>query len=132
MKNATLAMIGGPTGHLARLEDFVGSSIRGVRSPEYVETLGDLPQSAIHDLTRDMHRSGDDERVVYVVYSYKTPIAWVLGKVNEHGQLTRGGDDRSVVVIPDVFYSKSTTKHQDMCRAWLGAQRNFHTWNSEE
>jgi hypothetical protein len=39
--------------------------------------------------------------VEYVVYSYGTPIAWVLKR----------GD----VVIPDVKYSVTTTNHQSQC-----------------
>ncbi len=43
--------------------------------------------------------------VVYTVTSYATPIAWVRA------------DGR--VVIPDQGYSVTTTRHQNLCHAWL-------------
>lgn len=46
----------------------------------------------------------------YVVLSYDTPIAW---HVAEHK-----GDD-AYWVVPDEFYSGTTTKHQDIVRAAL-------------
>lgn len=46
------------------------------------------------------------ERIVYVVWSYQTPIAWVLDDV-VCGE----------VVIPDVKYSRTTTQHQGMLYA---------------
>lgn len=41
----------------------------------------------------------------YVVWSYSTPIAGV----------TRGGE----VVIPDLYYSSTTSRGQNLCRAYL-------------
>lgn len=66
-----------------------------------------FPGSALHkgrlnDLDRDdLNRS----IVVYVVYSYQTPIAWV----------SDGG------VVTNVFqrFSNSTTNHQSACRQYL-------------
>lgn len=46
------------------------------------------------------------ERIVYVVWSYQTPIAWVLDDV-VCGE----------VVIPEVKYSRTTTQHQGMLYA---------------
>lgn len=43
--------------------------------------------------------------VVYTVYSYATPIAWV----------TSDGK----VVCPDVKYSSTTTSHQRLCQTYL-------------
>jgi len=43
--------------------------------------------------------------VIYAVTSYATPIAWV----RQDGQ----------VVIPDEGYSATTSRHQNLCRAWL-------------
>ncbi|QIN94562.1 hypothetical protein PP460_gp014 [Streptomyces phage Muntaha] len=73
---------------LARRESFTTSgALRGVERPEYV-TLGQLP--------REWHTSA--LAAVYVVYSYRTPIAW----------LTRTG----VWVMPDTRYSVTTSRHQ--------------------
>lgn len=56
--------------------------------------------------------SGDDlsafravQGSVYVVKSYNTPIAWVT----EDGTVT----------IPDTRYSATTSRQQNLCRAWL-------------
>ena len=43
--------------------------------------------------------------IVFAVRSYATPIAWVRA------------DGRTV--IPPVIYSPTTTRHQNLCRAWL-------------
>ncbi|GAA4896033.1 hypothetical protein HNR25_001820 [Streptomonospora salina] len=43
--------------------------------------------------------------ISYAVYSYATPIAWVRCD--------------GVPVIPEVGYSVTTTRHQNLCRAWL-------------
>lgn len=43
--------------------------------------------------------------LVYVVYSYQTPIAWVTSDGKTH--------------IPDVKYSVTTTKHQHIARKAL-------------
>ncbi|MEV4642754.1 hypothetical protein AB0J80_35965 [Actinoplanes sp. NPDC049548] len=50
-------------------------------------------------------RDGVKDAPVYVVSSYGTPIAWV----------TQGGD----VVIPEVTYSPTTTRHQKIARRAL-------------
>lgn len=50
-------------------------------------------------------RDCDDPGISYVVYSYATPIAWVRAD--------------GVSVVPDVGYSATTTRHQNLCRAWL-------------
>ncbi|MFC5833272.1 hypothetical protein [Nonomuraea insulae] len=47
----------------------------------------------------------DVPRIVYVVLSYATPIAWVR--------------DDNRVIIPDCCYSLTTTRHQRLCRTWL-------------
>ncbi|MDX3106890.1 hypothetical protein [Nonomuraea angiospora] len=47
----------------------------------------------------------DETRIVYVVLSYATPIAWIC----DHGE----------VVIPACRYSLITTRHQQLCRTWL-------------
>ncbi|WP_433432016.1 hypothetical protein [Nonomuraea sp. CA-141351] len=47
----------------------------------------------------------DQSRIVYVVLSYATPIAWVC--------------DDGEVIIPEGRYSLITTRHQRLCRTWL-------------
>lgn len=46
------------------------------------------------------------EQPTYVVYSYRTPIAWYSEK---HGW-----------TVPEVKYSQTTTRHQSVVRAALG------------
>jgi len=73
---------------LARRESFTTSgALRGVLAPSYV-TTGQLPNEYV----------ASAHSAIYVVYSYRTPIAW----------LTPGGD----WVMPDTRYSVTTTRHQ--------------------
>lgn len=58
-----------------------------------------------HNIAKE-YRAAD---VVYTVYSYGTPIAWVL----------RGGRVR----IPNLRYSVTTTNHQGLCRVYLAGER---------
>lgn len=48
------------------------------------------------------------------VYSYSTPIAWVL--------------DDGTVVIPDHRYSSTTSGHQSLCRVYLANLSNAAPW----
>lgn len=48
--------------------------------------------------------------IAYMVMSYQTPIAWVLADID--------GDPHEVV-IPNVFYSTTTAKHQSACKSHL-------------
>lgn len=48
----------------------------------------------------------DKDHVTYVVVSWETPIAWVVQK-----------DGQESVVIPDVQYGPSTSRHQNLARA---------------
>lgn len=66
-----------------------------------LSTTGRLPKEWVNIYRSDRENPG----ISYVVYSYSTPIAWVCF------------DGR--VVIPEVGYSVTTTRHQGMCRAWL-------------
>lgn len=78
-------------------KDFQGSNLRGEANPSYVNA-GRLPEAWANEL-RTADRNGE---VAYVVYSYATPIAWVL---------TTGE-----VIMPDVKYSPSTSNHQSVTR----------------
>lgn len=61
---------------------------------------------------------------VYVVYSYDTPIAWVLEPTV--------GKDFQLYVIPDVSYSPTTGQHQTACmEAWaehMRRQGHYRRW----
>ena len=76
----------------------------------------DRPSRATGQLPRAWadayQQSYDADALVYVVYSYQTPIAWV----------TRAG----VAVIPDVKYSVTTSSHQGIARVALDVP-----WNAE-
>lgn len=53
---------------------------------------------------------------VYVVYSYDTPIAWVLE--------VQHGTSPYTYVVPDVSYSPTTGQHQYAClEAWAEARK---------
>lgn len=67
---------------------------------EGVTGTGRLPRDWADEYRADM------DHITYTVVSYSTPIAWVL--------------DNGTVVIPDVKYSVTTSKHQGMLYA-LGA-----------
>lgn len=76
-------------------------------------TAGNLSGTAGWDgsfgaLPADWHRALSDADPVYVVWSYRTPIAWVASD----GEVT----------IPDVTYSPTTTQHQHTARHGLGAK----------
>lgn len=73
---------------LARRESFTTSgALRGVDAPGYV-SMGILPREYV-----DSARTA-----VYVVYSYSTPIAWLLPS--------------GAWVVPDTRYSVTTSRHQ--------------------
>lgn len=66
---------------------------------------GQLPADWVERMRSDARESND---VLFVLYSYSTPIAW----------RTSSGE----VVVPDVRYSVTTSKHQSHARGW--AMRN--------
>lgn len=79
-------------------ETFEGNSMYAVRMLASHVSTGQL--------------SGDDLKAfraiqgeAYVVKSYNTPIAWIT----EDGTVT----------IPDTKYSATTSRQQNLCRAWL-------------
>lgn len=94
--------IGGPRGLLSRMEPFTSGSSGNMRAErfdggEYHDSVGRLPNEWVSDLR--------SIGVIYVVFSYFTPIAWVK--------------DEGGVVVPDKGYSVTTTHHQNLCKAWL-------------
>ncbi|MEU6260178.1 hypothetical protein ACFUEN_29765 [Streptomyces griseorubiginosus] len=69
--------------------------------------VGRLPQQ-----WADRYRADADAgRIVYQVYSYSTPIAWVL--------------DDGAIVVPQVRYSLTTTRHQGLLYALDKAPDSF-------
>lgn len=99
----------GEAGHLANLRSFAGNAMRGVVTPSYAEQ-GQLPTADYVALSGAIVAG----TVAYLVYSYATPIAWVLRKPGEPG-----GAPSDIVVSPDVRYSQTTSSHQASARAWL-------------
>lgn len=96
---------GGPEGLLATLTPFRGgSSMHAHRYNGVQQGTHMPPPSGGGKLPPFWHIPGS---VVYIVWSYSTPIAWV--------------DADGTVTIPDVRYSSTTTQQQSKCRAWLGA-----------
>lgn len=81
------------------------------------------PVVRLGHLPRRFHASVRE--AVYVVYSYDTPIAWVL-------EAQHGASDY-VYVIPDVGYSPTTGQHQDACmEAWAGHMRRQGTYRRSQ
>jgi len=61
-----------------------------------------MPAELAAEYRAALEDSGD---VRYTVYSYDTPIAWVLAN--------------GTVRVPEHDYSVTTRNHQGLCRAWL-------------
>lgn len=78
--------------------NFTVPNVTGVERPHAGDPLGQLPEPYLSELRQNLI----DYRVLYVVYSYATPIAWVL--------------DDETIVIPDVTYSATTSRHQGIVR----------------
>lgn len=60
---------------------------------------GRLPYEWVERYRADM------PRIIFVVRSYATPIAWIR--------------DDDQVVVPDCEYSRTTIRHQRLCDVWL-------------
>jgi hypothetical protein len=82
------------------------------------------PAVGFGHLPRKFHASARE--AVYVVYSYDTPIAWVLE--------IQQGTDPYTYVVPDVGYSLTTGQHQyAVLEAWAEALRrqgDYRRWPS--
>ena len=76
-------------------KDVTGSAMSAVWLPDRIER-GQFPAD------RELPRP---DEVEYVVYSYETPIAWLLKD--------------GTVIVPNVRYSNTTTNHQSLCRIHL-------------
>lgn len=110
--------VGGPDGLLAKLVPFNSQGAMWARrydGTRSVERLGNYPDDFSSFMERIYTPDGDEFVTVgplYVVYSYNTPIAWVIG--------------RGEVKVPDHRYSVTTTHHQNMCRSWMGTAECGH------
>jgi hypothetical protein len=93
--------VGGPDGALAHLLPFRSHGAMSA-VPYAPAEVGRLPLHWVNRYRDDQRAPG----IVYTVLSYATPIAWIRA------------DGRPV--IPPVGYSLTTTRHQNLCRAWLG------------
>jgi len=94
--------VGGYDGPLARLLPF--------RSHGAMRAVALAPSSTGRLDPHWRWRYQDDQNapgIAYTVLSYETPIAWVRA------------DGR--MVMPPVTYSPTTTRHQNLCRRWMGA-----------
>ncbi|WP_344547368.1 hypothetical protein [Actinomadura fulvescens] len=93
--------------YLAARVPFTAGSMTAQSSPRTtwgtVPAMGIMPDE-LADLCRD-----ELARAVYVVYSYRTPIAWVL----------KDQDGQERTVIPPVEYTRTTARHLNLCRAHL-------------
>jgi hypothetical protein len=85
---------------LAARWPFTQASMRGAEG-------GGLPsRHQMPSALADEYRAALDAGIVrYTVYSYDTPIAWVLADGTAH--------------VPKHDYSVTTRNHQGLCRAWL-------------
>lgn len=86
---------------LAARQPFAVTNFMATNEPTEWDTMGQLPSSFRWELESHL----TDHRITYVVYSYQTPIAWVI--------------DGSQVVIPRVTYSLTTGRHQALVREHL-------------
>lgn len=74
------------------------------------------PATSLGHLPRKYHASA--RNASYVVYSYDTPIAWVVEWTDD------GLDEPRVFHVPDVSYSPTTGQHQMACmEAWADHMR---------
>lgn len=73
--------------------------------------VGDLPPEDVLDLEEAVREGAEQRKDVYVVYSYSTPIAWLLMP--------------ETLTMPRVRYSLTTTSHQHLVARAFG-----QTWSS--
>lgn len=90
--------------HLTNNNEFKGNSMSARRyaSGAFRWNLSGMLDEYEREVLRE-----DAERINYVVFSYSTPIAWA----------TRDG----AVHVVDQTFSQTTTRQQNLCRAWLSA-----------
>lgn len=93
-------------------EAFVSNSMsaRWVHANSYVG-MGELPESYRKQLRKVLDDLRDSpNRMIYIVWSYGTPVAWCRRTT------LAGGYNPDSWVIPDVKYSVTTSRHQNIVR----------------
>ena len=96
--------IKGKTGKLAKREPFKGNSLRAGWT-RWLPNEGQLNNKEWAMLTRDWAEAADANLPLYVVYSYKTPIAWAI-------------EGQNAYCTPQKF-SSTTSKGQSIVRQWI-------------
>lgn len=82
---------------------------QGNLSAKWFDSVNAVPTGRLSSGWADYFRpSVRDERPVFVIFSYGTPIAWAY--------------DNEEFIVPDVRYSVTTTNHQNVVRT---AVENF-------
>jgi hypothetical protein len=90
-------LITGPNGRLARRQPFDGHTMEAHTGPAVF--AGEL------NATERARFEADRDRTIYTVFSYVTPIAWVL-------------DDGTIYHVQQKW-GATTSKHQSYAKAWL-------------
>ena len=109
MSKASYRDMTGPTGLLANRQPFTGNSLRAEWT-SMCPSAGRLDPAEHDRLHSDWQRAVDTARLMYVVYSYATPIAWAIA--GEEAYCT-----------PQRF-SVTTSKGQGYVRAWINHGRD--------
>lgn len=104
MATATYRQIAGPDGYLANRKPFTGHSMRAEWTTMCPARghLGDYNYDALYN---DWCVAVAYERPMYVVWSYRTPIAWCV--------------EGKPAFIVDQQFSATTSKQQGYVRAWI-------------
>ena len=108
MATATYRQMTGPDGLLANREPFRGHSMRAEWT-SMRPRAGYLDSAEFQRLCDDWTEAVASRRLMYVVYSYATPIAWAIA-----------GED--AYCTPQRF-SVTTSKGQGYVRAWINHGR---------
>lgn len=98
----TLTSTQGAADFIARREPFTTSGAMSARYVRWMPSTGRLPADEIADLADLIEENREHGEETYVVFSYGTPIAWATLLED--------------LVVPDVRYSVTTSKHQSVCR----------------
>lgn len=112
MSNLNYEQIGGPHGALATRKPFVGNSMAAMWvcsreiSPWGSGMLAYADGTAFYEACDRVERGWGD---LYIVRSYKTPIAWAFANAY---------NDTPTYYVHDKF-SPTTSHHQNVCKRWL-------------
>lgn len=88
-------------GRIAARQPFTAGSMHA-ELVRWTPSCGQLPAELVAELAADIETAREHGEETYVVFSYATPIAWTVL-----------GDD---LLVPEVRYSVTTSKHQAVCR----------------